>query len=51
MMSNAYLIFILRYDRHVADVRAAVVALVDSRDGLVGGPLVNEEVRIIDDVK
>ena len=42
---------VLGRDGEVADVRAAVLASVDPGDRLVGGPLVDEDVWVVDDVE
>jgi len=42
---------VLGRDGEVANVRAAVLASVDPRDRLVGGPLVDEQVWVVDDVE
>ena len=42
---------VLGRDGEVANVRAAVLASVDPGDRLVGGPLVDEQVWVVDDVE
>jgi hypothetical protein len=42
---------VLGRDGEVADVSVAVLASVDPGDRLVGGPLVDEDVWVVDDVE